>query len=205
MDKCHRLFEESGALVACCPVQPDLERLLTPEESDSLGASILVVRNQATAARIAARELLRQAGFPDWSLPRRRGLGPAWPPGWIGSISHSAQFGAAALGDCTVVQGIGIDIEPAEPLPEGLRDTVIVAGDIAPAGLCEIGDRILFCAKEAAYKAVHPVDRRFLEFGDVTVNFDTGFADISYGRRLTLSLHVDHRIVVLACLGTNDE
>lgn len=205
MDICHRLLEDSGALVACCPVQPGLERSLTPEESDSLGASILAVRNQAAAARIAARELLSKEGFPDWSLPRRRGLGPDWPPGWIGSISHSAQFGVAALGGCTIVQGIGIDIEPAEPLPEELRDTVVLTGDIAPAGLCEIADRILFCAKEAAYKAVHPVDGRFLEFGDVTVNFDTGIADISYGRRLTLSLHVDHRIVVLARLGVNDQ
>jgi 4'-phosphopantetheinyl transferase EntD len=199
-----RLFESSDVQVVCCQVRPDLEQFLTIEESYSMSACTSEVRNRAAAARLAARELLSQAGFPEWNLPRKHGDAPDWPPDWTGSLSHSDDFAAAALARCEDIASIGIDIEPAEPLPRELRDTVIVSGDVCLNESSDIAGRILFCAKEASYKAVYPVDRQFLEFADVTVNLDAGFAETCYGRRLSLSVHVDHRIVVLAHLAKDN-
>ena len=199
-----RLFEGSDALVACCLVRTDIEQLLTTEESRSMENCTQDVRNRATAARLAMRELLTQAGFRDWSMPRKHGEAPDWPQGWTGSLTHSNQFAAAALARREIIEGVGIDIEPAEPLPTELRDIVIVKGDVGLSGSDDLAGRILFCAKEACYKAVYPIDRRFLEFADVTVNFESGYAETCYGRRVSLSVHVDHRIIVLAQLHATD-
>ena len=195
-----RLFEESGALVACCSVRPDLEQLLTTEESNSMLNCVPAVRNRAAAARLAARELLAQAGFPEWSMPRKPGDAPDWPEGWVGSLSHTDKFAAAALTSDKQIAGIGVDIEPAEPLPVELRDVVVIPGDTGFPEADDLSHRVLFCAKEATYKAVYPLDRRFLEFSDVTVNLESGIAETCYGRRVALFVHVDHRIAVLARL-----
>ena len=85
-----------------------------------------------------------------------------------------------------------------------LQNIVVVRGDVAPKDSGEVASRILFCAKEAVFKAVYPVDGRFLGFEDVTVNFDSGLAETSNGRQVSLSLYVDHRIVVLAQLRAVD-
>ena len=199
-----RLFEETDSLVNCCAVQPDLAGFLTDEEAESMQNCTTVVQNRAAAARLAARELLAQEGYPEWSLPRKHGDAPAWPTGLTGSISHSDEFAAAAIAQCGPVECVGIDIEPAEPLPAGVRETVVVAGDVAGSYPVEIVDRIIFCAKEASYKAVYPIDRRFLEFADVKVDLGSGIATTCYGRKLELFVRLDHRIVVLAHLKASD-
>jgi 4'-phosphopantetheinyl transferase EntD len=195
-----RLFVDSGVLVSSCSVRDDLAQFLTDEEKASMQASTAAVLNRASAARMAARDLLRTAGFPAWSLPRKHGDAPDWPPGWTGSISHSDEYAAAAIAHCDVVAGVGIDIEPAEPLPDELHERIVVATDVTGPYPADIAGRILFCAKEASYKAVYPVDRQFLEFDDMTVDLATGHAKTSYGRRVNLTVHLDHRIVVLAQL-----
>ena len=204
MIRYERLFEETGSLVNCCAVQPDLAVFLTGAEAESMQNCTSVVQNRAAAARLAARQLLAQEGYPEWSLPRKHGDAPDWPPGLTGSISHSDEFAAAAIARRGPVECIGIDIEPAEPLPAGLRETIVVAGDVAGSYPVEIVDRIIFCAKEASYKAVYPIDRRFLEFNEMIVDLDRGTAKTCYDRRIRFSVHVDHRIVVLARLMASD-
>ncbi len=195
-----RLFEDSGVLVNCCSVRSDLAQYLTREETDSMPNCTHAVRNRAAAARLAARNLLSGAGFPEWNMPRKPGNAPDWPVGWTGSIAHSHDYAAAAIARCDKIAGVGVDVEPAEPLPVELRDTVIVPGDMTGSYRDDISGRILFCAKEASYKAVYPTDSRFLEFNDVIVDLGAGVARTCYGRQLELLVHVDHRIVVLAQL-----
>jgi len=195
-----RLFEETGVLVNCCAVQPGLAEFLISEEIESMRNCTNVVQDRAAAARLAAREILAQEGYPEWSLARKHGDAPDWPVGWTGSISHSDDFAAAALTRRGAVECIGIDIEPAKPLPVELIETVVVAGDLAGSYSPDIVDRIIFCAKEASYKAVYPVDRRFLNFNEMIVDLNTGSAMTSYGRSVKFLVHVDHRIVVLAQL-----
>ena len=195
-----RLFEDSGVLVNCCSVQSDLAQYLTREEADSMANCTLAVRNRAAAARLAARKLLSGAGFPEWNMPRKSGDAPDRPAGWAGSIAHSNDHAAAAIARCDETAGIGVDIEPAEPLPVELTDTIIIPGDVTGSYQGDIVGRILFCAKEASYKAVYPIDRRFLEFADVKVDLGSGIATTCYGRQLELLVHIDHRIVVLAQL-----
>src|ERR1700738_2063745 len=53
----------------------------------------------------------------------RRGGGLA-PRGVIGSLTHDARVAMAAVGRSCDVGAIGIDVEPAEPLPTELLDMV---------------------------------------------------------------------------------
>lgn len=193
-----RLFEELGVSVTCRLVRSSDANLLTAEESDSLDGSVFSVLCRAAAARIAARELLSEAGFPGWSMPRQRGNPPRWPPGLVGSLSHTDLYAAAALARCADFSGVGIDIEPAEPLPAELVDSVIAADETRPSGPADLVGRVLFCAKEASYKAVHPLDGRFLDYHDIVIDLNSGIAQTSYGRRASVTVHVDHRIIVLA-------
>ncbi|TGV48393.1 4'-phosphopantetheinyl transferase superfamily protein [Mesorhizobium sp. M2D.F.Ca.ET.160.01.1.1] len=67
-------------------------------------------------------------------------------------------------------------------------------GDLDPG----IGSRILFAAKEAVYKASFPLDGRVLGFEDIAVDFESGEAVTSSGRRLTVRFTVSPRILTLA-------
>jgi len=70
---------------------------------------------------------------------------------------------------------VGIDAEPHGVLPKGVLDAISL-----PAERVELGalpgqlhwDRILFCAKEATYKAWYPVTQRWLGFEDAHIVFD---------------------------------
>jgi len=65
---------------------------------------------------------------------------------------------------------IGVDVEPAEPLPaEIVADVVTTDLERALVGDDLVLARLLFCAKEAVYKACFPLDEMFLEFKDVWV------------------------------------
>lgn len=192
------MFEGSGVAVACRAVRSADESLLTAAERSSMGSALLEVRCRAATARLAARELLSEAGFPGWSMPRRRGNAPDWPPGLVGSLSHSNSDATAALARCEDFAGVGIDIEPAKPLPEELIEMVIAPGEARPSGAEDLVGRVLFCAKEAIYKAAFALDGRFLEHHDIVVDLDAGVAETVYGRRALITVHIDHRIIVLA-------
>jgi 4'-phosphopantetheinyl transferase EntD len=72
---------------------------------------------------------------------------------------------------------IGIDAEVNEPLPHGVL--AIVARDEEVARIDRrrrqgvYWDRALFSAKESVFKAWYPLTGRWLDFEDVTVNFES--------------------------------
>ncbi|OOK82686.1 4'-phosphopantetheinyl transferase superfamily protein [Mycobacterium kansasii] len=74
------------------------------------------------------------------------------------------------------MRSVGIDAEPHDVLPNGVLDAISLPAERAelsrsmPAGLH--WDRILFCAKEATYKAWFPLTERWLGFEDAHITFD---------------------------------
>jgi 4'-phosphopantetheinyl transferase EntD len=96
-----------------------------------------------------------------------------------GGAGSTGDFGRAA-GHGSVIAGIGIDAEPHGPLPEGVFDTIARPDELpALAALAAEHprvrwDRLVFSAKESVYKAWFPVARRWLGFGEATVEFTPG-------------------------------
>jgi 4'-phosphopantetheinyl transferase EntD len=177
------------------------EMAILAEEAGSFSNCAAVVRRQGGAARIAARKLLNAAGYGNWPLLRRVGIGPMWPPGIVGSLSHSENHAVAALASSELFAGLGIDVEPTAPLPMEILSFVALPQERELLDRGSIQSRILFCAKEAAYKAVYPIDGRFLEMHDILVDFSSNFAITSYGRRVELAFHIDSSIIAVGTVG----
>jgi 4'-phosphopantetheinyl transferase EntD len=132
---------------------------LLPAEAAAIATADPARRSEFAAGRAVARAALARlhtAAGP--VLPGPAGE-PRWPDGVVGSITHCPGYRACAVARAPDVAAIGIDAEPRLALPDGLLTAV--AGDAERAWLAERNaagpgipwDRVLFSAKESAYKA----------------------------------------------------
>ena len=96
---------------------------------------------------------------------------PRWPPGFVGSLAHDREFAVATVAPAASILGVGIDVEPRLPLPEELLNIIATPGERAQLKGDLVFARLLFCMKEAVYKATNPIDGVFLEHHDVEVCF----------------------------------
>jgi 4'-phosphopantetheinyl transferase EntD len=186
---------------ACREITAGDEFALTPAELLPMDRAISSVRRASGAARIVAKTLLANLGAPPGvELSRSASRAPHWPPGFVGSLAHDHEFAVAAVAPAHALRGVGIDIEPALPLPEDLLETIAthserkgINGDLVLA-------RLLFCVKEAVYKATHPIDGVFLEHHDVEVSLEASIALTSSGHGLRVYTIARPRLIALALL-----
>ncbi len=163
--------------LAACEVYtdpPDLAPL--PEEEPLIARSVAKRRNEFITVRHCARLALQQLGQPPVPILKGEKGEPRWPDGIVGSLTHTRGFRGAVVARQAAVRSVGIDAEPHDVLPEGVLDAITVAEERAELTTLPQGlhwDRILFCAKEATYKAWFPLTQRWLGFEDAHVVFDT--------------------------------
>jgi 4'-phosphopantetheinyl transferase EntD len=130
-------------------------------------------------ARHCARRALGELGLPPAPIlsgPKRE---PLWPTGVVGSLTHCAGYRAAAVAHWDRVRSVGIDAEPHAVLPDGVLEQVASESERADLrtldgslGGTVHADRVLFCAKEAIYKAWYPLARRWLGFEEADVRIE---------------------------------
>ncbi|GAB1818060.1 4'-phosphopantetheinyl transferase family protein [Herbidospora sp. RD11066] len=151
---------------------------LFPEEEAVIAAAVDKRRREFTTARACARLAMRKLDRPPAPiLPGVRGE-PLWPGDLVGSITHCAGYRGAVVGLNSTVASIGIDAEPAEPLPPGVLEAVGLPEERRRIhALCRSHpsvpwDRLLFCAKESVYKAWYPLANAWLNFEDAIIHFD---------------------------------
>ena len=152
---------------------PELAPL--PEEEPLIARSVAKRRNEFVTVRHCARLALEELGVSPVPILKGEKGEPCWPDGVVGSLTHCDGYRGAAVGRHDAVRSVGIDAEPHDMLPKGVLDAISLPserGEIneLPEGLH--WDRILFCAKEATYKAWFPVTRRWLGFEDAHIVFD---------------------------------
>jgi len=147
-----------------------------PEEEPLIAKSVAKRRNEFITARHCARIALNQLGVPPVPILKGDKGEPCWPDGVVGSLTHTAGYRGAVVGRSPAVRSVGIDAEPHDVLPNGVLDAVSLLEE-----RCEIPrklppnlhwDRILFCAKEATYKAWFPLTKRWLGFEDALITFE---------------------------------
>jgi 4'-phosphopantetheinyl transferase EntD len=130
------------------------------------------------AVRLCARRALADHGVVAGQLPPRPGGAPAWPNGIVGSMTHCSGYCAAAVARTGDLLALGIDAEPHAELPLEVRERVASAGELRRLeDLSDLvpqvhWDRVLFCAKEAIFKAWSPLTGRWLGFRDAEIHFD---------------------------------
>lgn len=154
---------------------PELEPL--PDEEPLIARSVAKRRNEFVTVRHCARIALGELGVPPAPILKGDKGEPCWPDGVVGSLTHCEGFRGAVVGRASEVRSVGIDAEPHGVLPDGVLDAVSLAEERRALSAMPDGlhwDRILFCAKEATYKAWYPLTRRWLGFEDAHIVFDVG-------------------------------
>jgi 4'-phosphopantetheinyl transferase EntD len=189
-----------GVMVGHRLISPGDENALLPEETPAFVSSVPKVRRASGAARIVARQLLKRLGQPECALPRGSGGAPTWPAGVVGSLAHDSRVAVAAVGRCDDVGAIGIDVEPAESLPPELLELVATPQERLRLDDDPYQGRLLFVAKEAVYKAVYPLDQRFLDHHDVQIDFADRKAIVRNGRVVELRFCIAAHLLALAFL-----
>lgn len=153
---------------------------LFPEEEALLARAVDKRRREFTTGRHCARQALAALGIAPAPIPRGASGAPQWPADVVGSITHCAAYRAAAVAPAASIATIGIDAEPHDRLPGGVLSTVTRGaerdhlGDLARGHPGTHWDRVLFCAKEAVYKAWFPLTHRWLGFEEADVTIDPG-------------------------------
>ncbi len=150
--------------------------LAAGEERVLAAGAVPARRAEFATGRTLARSALRRLGVPPVAVLRDAHGGPVWPAGVVGSLTHCTGYRAAVVARAATVPVLGVDAEPARPLPEGVL-TVVARPDelsrlrrLAATVPGTYWDRLLFCAKEAVYKAWSPLTGGWLDFSDVRVD-----------------------------------
>jgi 4'-phosphopantetheinyl transferase EntD len=188
----------TGVRLGCRTIREGDENHLLPQEARSIPSRQPLMRRASGAARWIARGLLADMGLNRAAVLRASSGAPVWPPGIVGSLAHDDEMAVAAVAPVSDIASLGIDVEPAYPLPDDIFALVATGADRTHPVNRHLAGRILFSAKEAVYKAVYPLDREVLGYEDIVVDLTTGGAMTKTGRGARLVYCVAPRVVVLA-------
>ncbi|GAB2441796.1 4'-phosphopantetheinyl transferase [Nocardia tengchongensis] len=147
-----------------------------PGEEHLIARAVEKRRRDFIGARYCARQALTQLGEPAVAIGKGGTGEPVFPRGIVGSLTHCDGYRAAALGHKLRFRSIGIDAEPHGQLPDGVLGSVSLEPErewlsaVLPGTSLHL-DRLLFCAKEATYKAWFPLTGLWLGFEDAHITF----------------------------------
>lgn len=152
---------------------------LAADERELIARAVESRRREFSTGRRLARRLLVERGIAPGSILRDADRVPIWPVGVTGSISHCREHAVVAVCDANACFGVGVDIEPDEPVKPGIERIVCTAAERSWLDGEEGGEeargrrvKLVFSAKEATYKAFYPRVRVFWNFHDVTLELD---------------------------------
>lgn len=157
------VVEQTGELI---------DQPVAPAEEAAVATAVPVRRAELRTGRVLARRAIGRLGLPGLAaavIPVGPGREPVWPSGVVGSITHCPGFCAAAVARGEQLAALGIDVEPAQPLPPEVRAVVATPDELAAVDELGVPDRLLFCLKEAVFKAWYPATGAWLDFLDVRV------------------------------------
>lgn len=150
---------------------------LHPEEASLLRGNVAKKRrNDFVLGRAAARLALIGAGIRNPS-PVLQGSGrePVWPQKIVGSITHCGPWAIAAVANNKSVEAVGIDLEDAQDVPHGeIAGTVCNDSErewVFASGDNQLKLAMIFSAKEAIYKALYPLCKKFFDFHAVELTW----------------------------------
>lgn len=183
---------------------------LTPAEKSRIGDVCEKRYAEFAAGRSQARQLMATLTGVAESLLIGDYRQPLWPDAIVGSISHSDLYCAVAVAPSTLLDGIGIDVEPYEDLDSDVADVVLTDAEktmtagvdklLQQSGREPVGSKahkLIFSIKEAIYKCCYPSVQAFIDFKQCNVSLDV--ESCSYdavidclnnkGERVNLEIH----------------
>lgn len=143
---------------------------LWPEEAAHVARAVPKRQREFAAGRRAARKALADLGQGSCPLMARPDRAPAWPAGFIGSISHCDDLCIALCAKADSFQSIGCDVEEIAPMSDAVAEAVTTPDERGwLAQQAVFGPLHLFSAKEAVYKALFPLTKTMIDFSDLEI------------------------------------
>ena len=139
----------------------NLQSALLPPEQRLIEKAVPKRQREFTAGRTCARGAMAGLAVAGCAiLVGRRGQ-PLWPPGVLGSITHTDWYCGAAVARTIDFIALGIDAEPNTPLNDGVVHLICTETEKdwcrqrSHPGILRA--KLLFCAKESLFKAAYPL------------------------------------------------
>ena len=126
--------------------------------------------------RLAAKQALDKLGVSG-PVTRGKNKEPIWPDGVTGSIAHIKGNAAALVGKTSDYLAVGIDIERIDrSITVGFAEKISTSAEIRWINRAEDNIKrralLLFSAKEALYKALHPITKTYFGFQDADLKWN---------------------------------
>lgn len=172
-----RIFP-AGVVVAVEPIAAANASALWPEERGAILGAVPKRLAEFAAGRVAARRVLAALDHPPAALPVAPDRTALWPAGLSGSIAHDE---ALAIAVARRGAPVGVDLEPDAPIESDLWPTLCQPDELARLPR-DTGRqvRLLFCAKEAVFKAQPPDGRAMFGFEALFVTLVEGGFDAQF-------------------------
>ncbi|MGR3761993.1 4'-phosphopantetheinyl transferase family protein [Roseobacteraceae bacterium NS-SX3] len=147
-----------------------------PEEAAGLSPNAVAKRrNEFAAGRAAAHQAMAELGHAPQPVPVGSNRAPVWPAGLVGSITHTRSCAMAVVAGAGTVRALGIDVEEDRPLAADLLPAICSQREQAwlkqqdnPGQMA----KVIFSAKEAAYKCQYTLSRQFFGFDGMELDID---------------------------------
>jgi 4'-phosphopantetheinyl transferase EntD len=173
-----RLFDDVDAVRTAEMDPREAMDGLFPEEAIKVARAVEKRRREFVAGRACARRAMADLGLAPRAIPSGEDRAPIWPDDVIGTITHTDTWCAAAIARAGGgVRALGLDVEPDTPLNPALLKTIALPEERAeiearPEALRGLLGKLLFSAKECAYKCQYPLTRTFFGFQGMRVHLD---------------------------------
>ena len=147
---------------------------MLPAEAVSVQKAVAKRVNEFAAGRVCARQALAAFGVTAIALRQAPDRQPVWPPGFVGSITHTSGLCAAAVAPCSKFCALGLDSERSGAPTVDIWSTLCRAEELRWVESLPLEQRppaitLLFSAKEAVYKCQYPVTGEWLDFHDLRI------------------------------------
>lgn len=148
-----------------------------PEEAEALSRARPERLREFAAGRTAARRAMSRLGVAPAAVLHGLDRAPIWPEGLVGSISHCSVACLAAAAQTAAFRAIGLDLEEDTPLELDLIPAVCTEAEELWLNTLPEAERgqlakLIFSAKECAYKAQYPITGTLFGFQTLEVTLD---------------------------------
>ena len=144
---------------------------LAPQEAATLQRANPKRRAEYATARMLAKHLLAGFGIEDFPLLSGAKREPLWPPGVVGSVTHTDTHAAVAVARNAHIRALGIDLETCARVTPKLLPKLLTPSEIERYS--DVDPTLIFSAKEACYKFLYPSVRAYVDYLDVEVHLSS--------------------------------
>jgi len=179
------LFPEDVITAEADPTS--VREIFYPEEEAYIKNALPKRRLEFAAGRLCARKALTRLGVRNFPVLVGKNREPIWPPGIVGSISHTERYCGVVVASKKKLDSLGLDVELTGEIDEYYWKRICTRKELTwmnslPSDRCKESVALIFSAKESLYKCQYAISKKWLNFHDVTItiNPDIGEFDVIF-------------------------